>query len=158
MKVFAVLVSLFLVIACRSEQKPVSMEANFNIVVYDPGYGDVIDLKKGLIEYPDRFDVGSVPFGLNTSEVKQIFSTVPWDVLSEMSNYDVSIGKRAIDNPDDRYVLVFTNGKFHKSVVIRYAMGSDDEKAVKQILGCIDVVHKVVRPKSNVRPLLRFDA
>lgn len=158
MKYFSFLLFAFLINACRQQQLPIQREPNFNIILSSTDdYGDSVNLKEGFVGYPRRIDVGFVDISLNEQEWQQIFQTIPWNSLKDLPNYYEPHGQRLFDAAtyDE---ITFINGKLRKTVMLKsWDKFADNPELVKQLRGCIDLIHQTVRRKAKIPPLKRFD-
>ncbi|WP_254412677.1 hypothetical protein [Dyadobacter diqingensis] len=156
MKISLLIITVLLIRGCTPEQEPITRANNFDIVLTSSDQGDRISLRRGLIEYHNRHDVGDVPFMLDSVESDIIFKSVPWNLLQELPTYYEPSGKQRLG--DNFYEIQFINGSIRKTIKLsNYADFGDQAHTTQAIKDCIGIVHKIVRPKSDVKPLLMLE-
>lgn len=152
MKISLIFIAALLIHGCTPQREPITKANNFDIILTSSDQGDRIFLRKGLIEYHNRHDVGDVPFLLDSVESDRIFDSVPWNLLQELPAYYEPSGKQRIG--DNVYEIQFINGSIRKTIKLsNYADFGDQAHTTQAIKDCIDIVYKIVRPKSDVKPL-----
>lgn len=115
MKISLLFIAVLLIPGCTPEQKPITRANNFDIVLTSSDQGDRISLRRGLIEYHNRHDVGDVPFMLDSVESDIIFKSVPWNLLQKLPTYYEPSGKQRLG--DSVYEIQFINGSIRKTII-----------------------------------------
>lgn len=156
MKAAEIFITILLMLGCKPERESTMRAHNFDVILTCSDQGDRIYLRKGLIEYYNRKDVGDVLFELDSMESDRIFQSVPWDLLRELPDHYEPLGNQLIGN--DFCEIQFTNGSLRKTIKLsNYDDFGDQSHTAQRIRECIGITHKIVRRKSDVKPLIMIE-